>query len=290
MAEHTPNGQQAEKQSVLLVALPSQPKATSTNSSTSPFPPLFLHISPSTSPPPPPLPPVPRPALQGWPPLRSPDPLPPPPPHSLPLPLPTPPPLTNPLHLLPPSSRHAPLQSPLTSLLRSLSLSSRRLVVVHDPLMRFACAEADSIPNAETYEFQCVTASYQLSFFTDELENIGDKLSREVRNVVLTQFPDCYPEDFWVFLAKYRRELSSRAGVVMNTCKEIDGEFIELMPHVPRYRNKKLFAIGPMSPVSASGGDHDRHECLHWTSNRQNPSSTFLLGAQYRSPTNRSSS
>ncbi|ONK69830.1 uncharacterized protein A4U43_C05F27180 [Asparagus officinalis] len=153
---------------------------------------------------------------------------------------------------------HSPAEPTIALALRALALSSRRLVVVHDPLMRFACAEAYSIPNAEMYEFQCVTASYMLSLFTDDLKIIDDKLSREVRNVILTQFPDRCPEELFVFLDKYWRDLSSEAGVVMNTCKEIDGEFIELMPHVPRYRNKKLFAIGPMSPVSASGGDHDR--------------------------------
>ncbi|XP_020266834.1 zeatin O-xylosyltransferase-like [Asparagus officinalis] len=84
------------------------------------------------------------------------------------------------------------------------------------------------------YEFQCVTASYMLSLFTDDLKIIDDKLSREVRNVILTQFPDRCPEELFVFLDKYWRDLSSEAGVVMNTCKEIDGEFIELMPHFQR--------------------------------------------------------
>lgn len=165
------------------------------------------------------------------------------------------------------------LQAPLASLFRSLSSSARRLVIIHDPLMSYVCSEADALPNAETYRFQCISASYQLSIFADELEKIRDKLGKEVRDVALADFEDCISADFMEFFQRYWLDLASDAGTVMNTCRAIDGESIDWMVQLPQYRDKKIFAVGPMNPVNVR---RVGHECLDWLDKQPEASVVYV--------------
>ncbi|XP_034586499.1 putative cis-zeatin O-glucosyltransferase [Setaria viridis] len=71
-----------------------------------------------------------------------------------------------PSHLIPMCDAFiAGARGPVTSLLASLSMRSRRVVVLYDRLSSFAVPEAARIfPNAEAYCLQCVSASYDAAW------------------------------------------------------------------------------------------------------------------------------
>ncbi|XP_072962557.1 zeatin O-glucosyltransferase-like [Typha angustifolia] len=63
--------------------------------------------------------------------------------------------------------------------------------------------------------------------------------------------------------------------MIINTCKKLEGEFLELRRQELDYIGKKLFAIGPINPVVIRGGGH-RHECLNWLDKQSDGSVLYL--------------
>ncbi|KAK3141834.1 hypothetical protein QOZ80_4BG0338880 [Eleusine coracana subsp. coracana] len=58
------------------------------------------------------------------------------------------------------------------------------------------------------------------------------------------------------------------AGVVQNTCRAVEDEFVDVVAEDPEYRGKRLFAVGPLNPLLDATPAHvegqPRHECLEW--------------------------
>ncbi|CAD6340841.1 unnamed protein product [Miscanthus lutarioriparius] len=70
------------------------------------------------------------------------------------------------------------------------------------------------------------------------------------------------------------------AGVVANTCRAIESEFIDLVAGDPAYRGKRVFAVGPMNPLldvtAPAAVQSARHECLDWL-DKQPPASVLYV-------------
>ncbi|PIA53663.1 hypothetical protein AQUCO_00900323v1 [Aquilegia coerulea] len=143
-----------------------------------------------------------------------------------------------PSHLLPSLIQ---LREPISSLLRSLSFTARR-VVVHDSLMSFAAEEASLISNAEAYCFHYIIPS--------DLPRVS--------------FEGCFPEGFSEYAAQNIQWSMFDVGVIYNSCHAIEGRFLDLVAQ--HQLNEKLWAIGPTNPVTldSSVGDGPRHKCLDW--------------------------
>ncbi|KAJ6835110.1 cis-zeatin O-glucosyltransferase 2 [Iris pallida] len=204
--------------------------------------------------------------------------------HDLPIPsFPVPPPDANstfkfPSHLIPTFDASMHMQAPLAELLRSLSAASRRLVVVHDVLMSYAGHAVASVDNAESYAFHCTPAFYGLSLMWEEGERPATDLSREVLDVISTRLDGCYPGEFWEHVDRSTFDTPKQAGLLVNTCRAIEGEFLDLIAggYVPD--GERLFAVGPVNPVAAYErlGDKKRHKCLDWLDRQPTATVVFV--------------
>uniref|UniRef100_A0ACD5USB5 Uncharacterized protein n=1 Tax=Avena sativa TaxID=4498 RepID=A0ACD5USB5_AVESA len=154
--------------------------------------------------------------------------------------------------------------APLARLLQELAASHRRVVVVHDNVMSFPAAEASRLPNCEAYALQCVAQSFVAGF--------KDPAHRLVRALGLPVPP---PESF---LTEEFMELMQRqeglgvpgAGLLLNSCRALEGDFIDALHETLSEDGKKLFTIGPLNPLldldatTPAPSAQPRHECLDW--------------------------
>ncbi|XP_039138149.1 zeatin O-glucosyltransferase-like, partial [Dioscorea cayenensis subsp. rotundata] len=111
--------------------------------------------------------------------------------HDFPLPpFSTPPPNPSsifPDHLLPLFHSLSQLQPFLSSLLHDLSSSSKRLILIHDPLMSFAAKQALSLKTSthiQVFKYICAPCFFHLSFLPNQTSS----------DLVLKQFPGCYSD------------------------------------------------------------------------------------------------
>ncbi|KAH7690881.1 UDP-glucuronosyl/UDP-glucosyltransferase protein [Dioscorea alata] len=146
------------------------------------------------------------------------------PPYPSPPPTPTSPSTSThfPSHLQPSFNASLHLKLPLTSLLHSLSSSSRRLILIHDSAMSFAATAAVSIPNVETYVFHTVSAISILLFSS---KSTSLSLQDLHLNNLSFSFDGCFTEEFYHFIHKQHQLLSSTSsGRLFNTCRAIEAK------------------------------------------------------------------
>ncbi|KAL6896953.1 hypothetical protein ACP4OV_007525 [Aristida adscensionis] len=174
-------------------------------------------------------------------------------------------------------------RAPLAALLGELAASHRRVVVLHDRMAAFAAAEAARLPNGEALGVHCLAASYNVGW-----ADPGHRLLRE--HGLAFHPPDACTTPEFVALAKrmgQERRRAPGAGMVVNTCRALEGEFLDVLAGIPSSDGHKLFAVGPLSPVLVPGGGagardpaekhpRARHECLDWL-DKQPPSSVLYV-------------
>ncbi|XP_020677226.2 putative cis-zeatin O-glucosyltransferase, partial [Dendrobium catenatum] len=176
--------------------------------------------------------------------------------HDLPHPpIPSPPPNPQfpnsfPTHLQPLFDATDHLRSPLSSLLLSLSASSRRLIVIHDRHMSLGF-DAATIPNAESYAFCGTSAAFH--FEAAQLMKQG------------TGLEELASPEFIKFIERRRRDGFTSSGFIINTCREVESEFLDILALREDFLGKPIFAIGPLNPVPIhNNADINRDECLEW--------------------------
>ncbi|KAM0949531.1 putative trans-zeatin O-beta-D-glucosyltransferase [Dioscorea sansibarensis] len=168
------------------------------------------------------------------------------------------------------------LRSPISSLLHSLSSSSSSsspLVVIHDPLMSHVSHDAASIPSIHTFKFQCVPANCLLSFL---YENTSNSKPWPDNHVLFSPLPNTIPEEVWTFTRKHYYDTPCE-GVLFNTSRSIEGPFIDLLAKEDGYVGKKIFVVGPVSPLTVTDyKSGPRHPCLEWL-DKQPPKSVVFV-------------
>ncbi|KAL2524579.1 UDP-glycosyltransferase 72B3 [Abeliophyllum distichum] len=185
--------------------------------------------------------------------------------HNLPTPASNSPPpkpdLMNkfPEHLQPAFDATLSLRQPVAEYLQNISLKAKRIVVIHDLLMSMVVQDVASIPNAESYVFTSISAYFHATFFG---ECLGKPFPIEQPKNV-PSFEGCFTEEFLNFLALQDEPVKHRAGDIFNTCRAIEGPFIDLIEREDAAENRKLWAIGPMLP-SKSFSANSQHKCLEW--------------------------
>ncbi|XP_039139006.1 zeatin O-xylosyltransferase-like [Dioscorea cayenensis subsp. rotundata] len=180
--------------------------------------------------------------------------------HDFPLPpFSTPPPNPSsifPDHLLPLLHSLSHLQPFLSSLLHDLSSSSKRLILIHDPLMSFAAKQALSLKTSthiQVFKYICTPCFYQLSFLPNQTSS----------DLVLKQFPGCFNDTFLEFRNRghYNDKDAVEDGFIINTCEAIEGEIIEDFRRAKA--GKIVFTVGHVHPLVVGGGAW-RSEGLEW--------------------------
>ncbi|XP_030452813.1 zeatin O-glucosyltransferase-like [Syzygium oleosum] len=177
-----------------------------------------------------------------------------------------------PSHLQPAFDAASLLRGPIASLIRSLSLESRRVVVVHDSLMGSVVQDAASVPNAENYVFHSVSA-FALYWYKWEATGIVLPREEEVDIVELLSsngFPslqDSFTDEFLKFIALQHEFKKLSSGIIYNTCRVVEGHYVDLFTSATANSiTTKHWAIGPFNPVKVPEKKSRRsaHGCMEW--------------------------
>ncbi|KAM0867785.1 hypothetical protein ACQ4PT_041743 [Festuca glaucescens] len=150
----------------------------------------------------------------------------------------------------------------LAALLEELSVSHRRVVVLHDRLAAFAAREAARLPNGEALGVHCLAASYNVGWMDP-----GHRLLR-VHGMVFHPADACATKEFVALAKRMGQERRRAPGAGMVSASSSDGH--------------KLFAVGPLNPLlnpvpdAAARAPAERHSCLEWLDG-QPPSSVLYI-------------
>nr|CAB3487401.1 unnamed protein product [Digitaria exilis] len=174
--------------------------------------------------------------------------------------------------------------APLASLLAEVSATHRRVVVLYDLANAFAAEAAARLPNGEGFGLLCTPLSSVLG-----QTDAGIGLLREHGVDGCVPIYNYCPEELVEYLTNRARSaetISSSAGILTNTCPELEGHFIGFFAEQLDAIGKKLFNIGPLNPLlldTRSSSDdqgrsdnNKRHECLDWI-DKQPPASVLYV-------------
>lgn len=193
----------------------------------------------------------------------------------------TPPPDPNavnkyPSHLLPTFYATFNLREPLGELLRSLSASYKRVVVIHDSLMALAAEEASFVSNAEAYSLVACSAFAVLHFIWEFLGEPADEEEQMLpKDVPRISFKGRMVEGMSEFLEQNKQLSKYEVGTLYNTCAAIEGRFINLVAQLQK--GKPLWAIGPFNPIRTFASETaPRHRCIEWL-DKQPPKSVMYV-------------
>lgn len=184
-----------------------------------------------------------------------------------------------PPHLLSSYQATSLLRDPVGKLLRALSGKNSRVVVIHDSLMGSVVQDTASIPNAESYIFHSVSA---FTIFLFIWEKMGKPFAVDAD--ILRDLPSlegCFSPEFECFLKAQYDFLKFNSGRIYNTCRALEGPFLELLSREEISGKKKQWAFGPFNPVQLSNGTsksthQQRHKCLAWLDNQTKNSVIFV--------------
>ncbi|KAL3819790.1 hypothetical protein ACJIZ3_005695 [Penstemon smallii] len=151
------------------------------------------------------------------------------------------------------------LRQPFATYLRDMSSKANRVVVIHDPMMAVVVQDIASIPNAESYVFNCISAFCQFSF---NCENKGIPFPIELPKE-LPSIEGCIPDEVQSFVALQMEPLNYRAGDIYNTCRLIEAPYLDLLDREDETGNRKSWAIGPILPTKFSSANKSI-KCLEW--------------------------
>ncbi|MCD9638597.1 hypothetical protein HAX54_022657 [Datura stramonium] len=154
------------------------------------------------------------------------------------------------------------LGEPICETCVEISKRGKRLVVVFDSLMSNVIKDVYSISNAECYSFHAISAFCMYSTFRQIVGEDHEEVARQM----FDEFPeveDCFGPDIFEFVKK-DSEFNLNAGEFMNSCRELEGKYFDLLANV---RKKPLLALGPLHMLQESPdslGNRNRHECLEF--------------------------
>lgn len=152
--------------------------------------------------------------------------------------------------------------------LRDMAAKFKRVVVIHDPLMAFVVQDAASIPNAELYAFNCISAFSKISF-------IWDGKPFPVQHPKELPASEGLVTDEILYLSSLQSQaLSYRAGDLYNACRLIEAPYMEVLEREEVSGGRKSWAIGPMLPSKLSSAN--QHKCIAWL-DKQEPKSVIYV-------------
>ncbi|KAG5552485.1 hypothetical protein RHGRI_010536 [Rhododendron griersonianum] len=179
-----------------------------------------------------------------------------------------------PSHLLPSFEASIQLRDPVAALLREISNTATRVVVIHDYNMAYVVQDVATIPNAESYIF-CPISAFFMSFISLKDHESFQSLE-ELKG--LSTIQENLPPELLKFCTLQADYQSLAAGTIFNSCRSIEGTYLDLLEKEMSSRNKKVWAIGPLN--SDTKGDkrksHSQHRCLEWL-DKQAPKSVLCV-------------
>ncbi|KAM7500145.1 hypothetical protein LguiA_024559 [Lonicera macranthoides] len=168
-------------------------------------------------------------------------------------------------HLQPAVDATTHLREPVGALLNDMSLHAHRIVVIHDNLMPFVVQDVATIHNAESYNFETISA-FCIFWYLVEFKGIpcliDDDIAKEVPSL-----EGCFTHEFLEFISKQDAHRHFNSGELYNTCRSIEGKYVDLLMKEEVSGKTKHWAIGPLNPVLVDQNQNQnkkRHTCLNW--------------------------
>ncbi|GFY84760.1 UDP-Glycosyltransferase superfamily protein [Actinidia rufa] len=149
-----------------------------------------------------------------------------------------------PAHLQPSFEASVHLRDPMAALLRRISATARRVIVIHDVLMAYVVQDIATLPNAKSYSFHPTCA---FSTFFDGWQMKGKPFLEEKELERLPSIEGCYTFEILNFIALQVDFLELRTGGIYNSCRAIEGTYIDFMANEEFNKNKQMWAIGPLN-------------------------------------------
>ncbi|KAF3433710.1 hypothetical protein FNV43_RR24813 [Rhamnella rubrinervis] len=178
------------------------------------------------------------------------------------------------------------LRQPVSALLHNLSKKTKRIVVIHDVLTSSAVQDVPSIPNAESYIFQAVTAFTVLGFVCNSSSQrfipTPKELAHEIHNPIqIPSLEGLFSSETSNFFAMQTSFMRFASGHIYNSCRLIDGAFLDLLMKIHNdYKDKKFWAVGPLHQLITSKNiefsDGKNDKCLGWL-DKQEPNSVLYV-------------
>ncbi|KAK9724990.1 hypothetical protein RND81_05G113600 [Saponaria officinalis] len=170
------------------------------------------------------------------------------------------------------------LCQPVSQLVQQLSERFRRVIVIHDNLMASAVQDVKCIVNAECYIFAPVCTFYLFFCIWDTIPVKPFQLDSDVPLSSMPSFEGCFSPEAMTYFENESKHTDFQSGFLYNTCREIEGKYIDLVKTMTMSSNMKHFAIGPFHPVEINPetkGDK-RHECLEWLDKQEKDSVIYV--------------
>ncbi|XP_055802329.1 zeatin O-glucosyltransferase-like [Solanum dulcamara] len=183
-----------------------------------------------------------------------------------------------PSHLQPSFESSSLLRKPLSKLLRVLSSKAKRIVIIHDSLMGYVVQDFVHLKNAEAYAFHSVSAFTLFLFIWENMGKPFDIDANFLKDV--PSLEDCFSPEFEKFIKSQYDYMKFNSGRIYNTCRVIEGPFLDLLSKEQISNNKKQWALGPFNPVLVqqygTKSCHKQHKCLIWLDKHEPNSVVFV--------------
>ncbi|KAM3383473.1 zeatin O-glucosyltransferase-like [Capsicum galapagoense] len=170
------------------------------------------------------------------------------------------------------------LREPILKTCLELTTNAKRLVVIHDNIMTRHIWEVHTFSNVKAYIFHCGSAFNRYHFVQQGIPDIVDddhvKLVEQMHDELL--FLDPHGK----LLVRTEHEMEFHSGEVINSCKEVEGKYIDLLA---KGKRKPSLAFGPFhmlleshDSISSSSSNMTRHECLEFLDKQDTSSVIFV--------------
>ncbi|CAH9105488.1 unnamed protein product [Cuscuta epithymum] len=183
-----------------------------------------------------------------------------------------------PSQILPAFTAALLLREPLREFLSDLSKKTRRVVVIYDSMMAWNVQDVPSIPNAESYAFEAISALSIYFFHWERMQR--PPLPPEAQVIEETpDFESCVTPQVLEFVKIQTDALKFNSGTVFNTCLVIEGAFLDLLAKDKSAGTGQIWAIGPFNPITLPSDEHpgsNRNRCLAWLDKQEKNSVIYI--------------
>lgn len=139
--------------------------------------------------------------------------------------------------------------------------------------MASAVQDVASVPNAESYIFHSVSAFAMFLYFWEGLQKPFPVEDDESLNQV-PSLEDCFTHEFMDFIVSEHKYINLSSGSLYNSCRLVEGKFMDLIRKLSQDQNKQHWAMGPFNPVELP--EKKTHECLEWLDKQESRSVIFV--------------
>ncbi|GFP83861.1 zeatin o-glucosyltransferase [Phtheirospermum japonicum] len=163
------------------------------------------------------------------------------------------------------------LRQPLADLLRHMSEKFKRVIVIHDTMMAAVAQDFVSISNAESYVFNCISASSYLFYIWQRLQKpFPIEIPKELLSI-----DESIPDEVQYLGSLQFEPLNYRSGDLYNTCRSIEAPYMDILESEEIAGKRKCWAIGPILPTKLSSSDN-QHKCLEWLDKHESKSVIYV--------------